>query len=435
MVVGAHVLAFSALAASALLFFKVRSAAGIVLWFPKALAGSAAAFLVLVGGLGSFLGVITRAPLAVAAGALGAILSARYVWRVAAHHDGFERAFGRDWPKSIPAEQKEHMLRRRWVGRLRTSGGVHWSRDVSFWTIPGTDRDLLCDLWQPPLGKNPSGLAFIYLHGGAWHWMDKDFGTRPLFCRLADQGHVVMDVAYRLCPEVDIRGMVGDAKRAISWIKDNSSRFGVDPEQVVLAGGSSGGHIALLAAYAPDHPDLTPADVRDADLRVRAAVAYYSATDMRAFYGHFDSLFGGLMRQQQSGNSNPAFRAIGRLTRAVMGSAAVTQTKPPFSIGWMMGNLVGGTPAEVPATYDLASPIFHAGSHCPPTLLLQGEDDPFQPVDLTRALHNRLTAAQVPSVLVVYPQTEHGFDLLLPRYAPAGQAALYEVERFLALMG
>jgi acetyl esterase/lipase len=34
----------------------------------------------------------------------------------------------------------------------------------------------------------------------------------------------------------------------------------------------------------------------------------------------------------------------------------------------------------------------------------------------------------------VYPQTEHGFDLMLPRYAPAAQTALYEVDRFLALM-
>jgi hypothetical protein len=32
------------------------------------------------------------------------------------------------------------------------------------------------------------------------------------------------------------------------------------------------------------------------------------------------------------------------------------------------------------------------------------------------------------------PQAEHGFDLLLPRYAPAAQAALYDLKRFLALL-
>jgi acetyl esterase/lipase len=227
--------------------------------------------------------------------------------------------------------------------------------------------------------------------------------------------------------------MVGDAKRAVVWMKDNAEQYGVDPARVVLAGGSSGGHVALLAAYAPDQPDLTPADVGAADRSVRAAVAYYAGTDMRAFYQHFDALFGGLMKARQPGKSNFLFRMIGRITRLVMGGAAEQQGRPAFSIDWMMGNLVGGTPAEVPAAYDLASPICHVGPNCPPTLL-QGEDDPFQPVDLTRALHDRLTGAGVPSALAVYPQTEPGFDLLLPGYAPAAQAALYEVDRFLALM-
>ena len=40
----------------------------------------------------------------------------------------------------------------------------------------------------------------------------------------------------------------------------------------------------------------------------------------------------------------------------------------------------------------------------------------------------------MPSVYVEFPQTEHAFDLLPPWHAPAAQAALYDVERFLALM-
>ena len=63
--------------------------------------------------------------------------------------------------------------------------------------------------------------------------MDKDFQTRPFFRHLVAQGHTVMDVAYRLCPEVDIYGMVGDVKRAIAWMKTNASRYGVNPEKIV----------------------------------------------------------------------------------------------------------------------------------------------------------------------------------------------------------
>jgi acetyl esterase/lipase len=65
---------------------------------------------------------------------------------------------------------------------------------------------------------------------------DKDFGTRPFFRHLVAQGHTVMDVAYRLCPEVDIYGMIGDVKRAIAWIKAEASCYGVNPEKIVLGG-------------------------------------------------------------------------------------------------------------------------------------------------------------------------------------------------------
>jgi acetyl esterase/lipase len=56
--------------------------------------------------------------------------------------------------------------------------------------------------------------------------MDKDLGTRPLFRNLVSQGYPVMDIAYRLCPEVDIVGMAGDVKRAIAWMKANAARYG-----------------------------------------------------------------------------------------------------------------------------------------------------------------------------------------------------------------
>jgi acetyl esterase/lipase len=129
---------------------------------------------------------------------------------------------------------------------------------------------LLADIWQPPAGVEPSGTAIVYLHGSAWYLWDKDCGTRPFFRRLAAQGHVVMDVAYRLCPEVDVVGMVGDAKRAVAWMKANAARLGVNPQRVVLMGASAGGHVALLAAYGSDQPRLTPEELRGVDTSAAA---------------------------------------------------------------------------------------------------------------------------------------------------------------------
>ena len=49
----------------------------------------------------------------------------------------------------------------------------------------GHRPQLRCDLWQPPAEVPASGLAVVYLHGGAWYVLDKDVGTRPLFRHLA----------------------------------------------------------------------------------------------------------------------------------------------------------------------------------------------------------------------------------------------------------
>ncbi len=56
------------------------------------------------------------------------------------------------------------------------------------------------------------------------------------------------------------------------------------------------------------------------------------------------------------------------------------------------------------------------------------------PVAVTNRLFAQLVAAGVPAVNIVFPHAEHAFDLVLPRWSPAAQAALYYEERFLALM-
>ena len=308
------------------------------------------------------------------------------------------------------------MLKRRWSLGWPRTGEPCWERDIPFWTIPGTDRKLLCDVWQPPEGAARSGLAFVYLHGSGWYVLDKDMGTRPMFRHLADQGHVVMDVSHRLMPEVDIYGMVGDVKRAVAWMKANAARYQVNPERIVLGGGSSGGHLALLAAYAPDDPRLTPQDVEGRNLSVQAVVSFYGPTDLRACYNHLNQT-----------------RLIGLPKVEIGQPGAATMEKKLWDAG-RLDTLLGGHLHQVPEIYALASPVTHVNMGSPPTLLVQGEPDVIAPVAATRELYQRLIECGVPTVNIVYPLTNHAFDLLLPQVSPPAQAALYELERFLALM-
>ena len=99
-----------------------------------------------------------------------------------------------------------------------------------------------------------------------------------------------------------------------------------------------------------------------------------------------------------------------------------------------MRNLIGALPEEDPATYALVSPINHVGPHCPPTLLLQSGEDWLVPADGARQLHQKLTEAGVQAAYVEFPYTDHGFDIIAPRWSPSTQASFYDVERFLALL-
>jgi acetyl esterase/lipase len=388
----------------------------MILWLPQLVHHALSPFLIVIGGLGAVLGWVYDAPVAIAAGLLGAGISAFYIWQVTRPQPGFALAFGADWHRKLPPQQNSHLLQRRWGLGLPQAKAPHWTRDIPFWTIPGTDRKLLCDVWQPPDGVTPTGLAFIYLHGSGWYLSHKDVGTRPFFRQLTAQGHVVMDVGYRLCPEVDIYEMVGDVKRAVAWMKSNADAYHVNPERIVLGGASAGAHLAMLAAYAPDHPRLTPPDVQGCDLSVRAVISYYGPTDLRAVYQH---------THQE--------RIIG-LPKVEIGLPGAAQKELNMQDAGRLDTLLGGHLHEIPEIYQLASPVAHVHPDCPPTLLIQTNLDFITPTAATHELYDRLVACGVPAILIAYPLTQHAFDLVLPQVSPPAHAALYDVERFLALV-
>ncbi len=416
MIIIAYVLSLLPLVLNASMFIHLKPPYNYYFWAFQIAAVVLSPVLVVLSLLGAGLGWLYHTPIPVAAGVLSAGVSILYIARVTVPQPDFDLAFGKDWKARIPSSRASHMLKRRWnLGWPRT-GEPRWERNIPFWTIPGTDRKLLCDVWQPPEGVPHSGLALVYLHASAWWVLDKDSGTRPLFRHLATQGHVIMDVAYRLCPEVDIYGMIGDVKRAVAWMKANADRYQVDPERIVLGGASAGGHLALLATYTPDHPSLNPPDVQESDLSVRAVVSYYGPTDLRACYHHYNQE-----------------RVIG-MPKVEVGLPGAADMKKDMTQAGRMDTLLGGHLHEVPEIYELASPVAHVDTECPPTLLIQGEPDAFVPVPATRALHRKLTKCGVPSVMIIYPLANHAFDLILPKVSPPAHAALFYLERFLALI-
>jgi acetyl esterase/lipase len=239
-------------------------------------ASAVSPILILIGILVTIVGLTTSSVLISLIGVYVVLVFFIHLLRVTNPLDfstGFEHAFGFDWEKTINQEQKNHFLSGRRILKLPDVRNPHMEQNITYATVPDINRKLLCDVWQPPDNITPSGLAFIYLHGSAFYFLDKDYGTRPFFRHLAAQGHVIMDVAYRLSPETDIMGMIHDIKRAIAWMKENAGTYGNSPNRIVLGGGSAGGHLALLAAYTADSSQFTPNDLQEKDVKVCAAIS------------------------------------------------------------------------------------------------------------------------------------------------------------------
>jgi acetyl esterase/lipase len=415
MIILAYILSGLSLLMSVLLLIQTKNPIGWLVLFVKLPSGALSPIWAIIGAVGAGIGWANDALWAVPTGILSAGMMILYIWRCTRDHTGFEDAFGPGWSDQIPPQQAEKMVKRRWSFylKMKASPEPAFESDIPFWTVPDTDRQLLCDIWRPGDG-DVSGLVFVYFHGGGWAAFDKDFGTRPFFRHLAAQGHTVMDVAYRLCPEVDIYDMIGDVKRAVAWMKSNASRYGFNPDKIALGGGSAGGHLALLAAYTPGHPELTPADIEDADLSVCGVISYYGPTDLLAVYQHMD-------------------------LQKIVGQPPVpigtkVDPKKAFSYAGRFDILLGGWPQNVPDIYQLVSPINHVHPGSPPTLLIQGKQDFVTPVDATCALYTKLVESGVPAINVVFPWTDHAFDVAFPQINPAAQSALYDVERFLGLL-
>lgn len=398
---------------------------------PKLVAGALSGYIAAAGALAAFLSAAYRLPVGLVLGAVGAAGVRNYLRDVTSPHREFEDAFGAGWQGRIPSKIAPRMLGRRWNWWFRTPIEPRWQRNVPYGIIRGTDRHLLCDIWQPPEGVSSSGLGLVYLHGGYWHYFDKDSGTRPLFRHLAAQGHLVMDVSYRLCPEVDLAGMMEDVTRAVAWVKQRAGDYGVDPERVVVAGGSAGAHLAMLAAYAPGHPAWTPEDLRGSDLSVRGLVSYYGPPDLRPVQVGPDAS----LAERHLARKTPRVQAEdGGLLDQIEFIRRARARMARRSHDQMMVNLLGGLYREVPDTYALASPITHVHPGCPPTIMFQGEHDSLVSVESARALRERLLSAGVPVIYIEYPGTEHAFDLVLPHVSPPAQSSIYDLDRFLGLM-
>ena len=101
-------------------------------------------------------------------------------------------------------------------------------------------------------------------------------------------GMSVVAVQYRNAIDAPAPAAVQDVLCAMSWVKKNAAKYNFDPNKVVTWGGSAGGHLALMAGYAPT--SMVPPGCTDQP-KVVAVIDMYGASDVAeslTFHGSMD---------------------------------------------------------------------------------------------------------------------------------------------------
>ena len=87
--------------------------------------------------------------------------------------------------------------------------------------------------------------VLVYLHGGYWRALGKraqSFIAPPFVAA----GAMVVLPGYALCPAVSVEHIVLQMVRALAWVHRHAAGYGADPNRIVVAGHSAGGHLATM---------------------------------------------------------------------------------------------------------------------------------------------------------------------------------------------
>ena len=233
-----------------------------------------------------------------------------------------------------------------------------------------------------PEGLKPDQLrpAVFCIHGGSWGGDPRMYAA---YCtHLARKGYVGVNIEFRrynVKQGISPKECLADSLSAYRWIRKNARRLNIDPDQIVIAGSSAGGHLGLSMLTLEGYDN--PSDDKNIAINPKGLILI-----------------------------NPAIDLVD---------------------GWQDGQnrcrAYGIDPASL-------SPAHHLKPGLPPTLVISGSEDKVITPDQIRAFKARMEAAGNLCTFSEYPDVGHGFF----NYGWNGVGSEYllkalpEIEEFLA---
>jgi len=214
------------------------------------------------------------------------------------------------------------------------------------------------DIYYPTQKGNKVPVV-INIHGGAW--MNGVKESQRGFNSFFKKGMAVANVEYRMTKTATAPAAIEDIRCAIVYLIQNSDKYNIDKDKIVIMGGSAGGHLALMAGMIGNN-HLFDGNCKGVEnIKVAAIIDKYGITEV------------------------DGFAAKSRSGKAWLGDKANDEK--------FVASL---------------SPINYVNSNNPPIFIVHGNADPTVPYQQSVKLNEKLVAAGVKCKFMTVEGGLHG---------------------------
>jgi acetyl esterase/lipase len=113
---------------------------------------------------------------------------------------------------------------------------------------PAGGPDVEITIFRPRGREDETLPGFVNIHGGGMIVGHRSWETARVVDFVDQHRVVAVNVEYRLAPEDPFPAGVEDCYAAFVWTHENAASLGIDPERIVVGGGSAGGGLTAAVA-------------------------------------------------------------------------------------------------------------------------------------------------------------------------------------------
>ncbi len=218
------------------------------------------------------------------------------------------------------------------------------------------------DIYYNPAATKPTPVVFN-IHGGGWNHGVKE--TQGGFSTFFKIGFAVVNVEYRLTGQATAPAAVEDVRAAILYVVQHAKELNIDPNKIVVMGGSAGGHLALMAGLLQNDNKFDGKYKNVKGYTIAAIIDKYGITDV------WDWAYGKNITSKSATN-------------------------------WL------GAKAKDEAFAKSVSPIYYVKKTSPPTFIVHGDADPTVPYQQSVDLKKKFDEVGCKSEFITIPGGVHG---------------------------